>query len=147
MKERFLVIMQRWGDPENHSYCIGIASNQFIAKAIGWIHHYYRGGKYDPELIPVLLPEQATYYLTQQFNHDRTNLIVGVCLDELAVENLKNTNPRSSFEVSEEKVQTELSEEEVNELHAYIGYSMFTEEDRGALRDIYEKQIRAKLNL
>lgn len=44
----YVVRMERWGDPEKHSYNIGIYDCPNAAKKAGEENKEYRGGKYEP---------------------------------------------------------------------------------------------------
>lgn len=43
----YIVKMNRWGDPENHSYVIGVFSTKELAEQSGQDEEQYRGGKYE----------------------------------------------------------------------------------------------------
>ena len=49
----YVVTMYRWGNRENHSYFLGIFKDKDKATEAGISHSYYRGGKYDPEVLEV----------------------------------------------------------------------------------------------
>lgn len=54
----YLVTMYRWGDPEEHNYCIGCFTKKFLAEEIGKWERKFRGGKYDPFVTEVdVVPE------------------------------------------------------------------------------------------
>ena len=46
-REVFVATMYRWGDPEAHSYVIGVFSSKLQADYAIKDEHDYRGGKYE----------------------------------------------------------------------------------------------------
>lgn len=44
----FVTIMHRWGDPDNHTYVLGVFTSEEEAERYGQMEHQYRGNKYDP---------------------------------------------------------------------------------------------------
>lgn len=46
----FAVVMYRWGDPDGHSYLLGVYPNEEQAKAEGGYEREWRGLKYEPEI-------------------------------------------------------------------------------------------------
>ena len=46
----FVVKMNRYGNPEKHSYILGIYENVSSAHYAGTIEEYWRGGKYRKEI-------------------------------------------------------------------------------------------------
>lgn len=55
----FLVLMRRWGDPDGHTYPIGMFHNLVRAQQEGEKEAYYRGGKYTAEIWQVPLGVSA----------------------------------------------------------------------------------------
>lgn len=51
----YIVMMNRWGDPENHSYILGVYSSKKLAKKAGLKESLRRGGKYEPSIRAVEL--------------------------------------------------------------------------------------------
>ena len=47
----FVVKMNRYGNPENHSYIEGLYESEINAHYAGTIEEYWRGGKYKKEII------------------------------------------------------------------------------------------------
>jgi hypothetical protein len=46
----YIVLMNRWGDPELHSYVLGAYSTKELAENMGLKESLRRGGKYDPDI-------------------------------------------------------------------------------------------------
>lgn len=49
----YVVTMYRFGDPDNHSYLLGVYSKKAKAQDEGERHKAYRGYKYYPEVLEV----------------------------------------------------------------------------------------------
>ncbi len=56
----YVVHMQRWGDPENHSYIIGVYRTKFKAEEQGLREKKWRANKYEPNIIKVELDASYT---------------------------------------------------------------------------------------
>lgn len=54
-KEVYIVNMLRFGNKEAHSYIHGVFTKKHQAKKAGLAEEYYRGGKYDAEIIVLTL--------------------------------------------------------------------------------------------
>jgi hypothetical protein len=46
----WVVTMRRWGDPEMHSYVVGVYSSKRLAEYSGKDEREYRGGKYEADI-------------------------------------------------------------------------------------------------
>jgi len=44
----FVTIMHRWGDPDNHTYVLGVFTSKEEAELHGQKEHEWRGNKYEP---------------------------------------------------------------------------------------------------
>lgn len=53
------VLMQRWGDDEQHHYLIGVYTNKKQAETDGGDEREYRGGKYEPLIQEWEIEEQG----------------------------------------------------------------------------------------
>jgi hypothetical protein len=53
--EVYVVTMYRWGSRENHSYVRGVFSSEEKAMEAGMDEAVYRGGKYGPSVIKVVV--------------------------------------------------------------------------------------------
>lgn len=56
----YVVHMQRWGDPELHSYIIGVYRTQLQAEVQGLREKEWRANKYEPKIIEVELDAPYT---------------------------------------------------------------------------------------
>ena len=54
MDIKYIVIMERWGNDENHSYPVGVFDNEDSARYAGLANEYYRGGKYEAHIFKVI---------------------------------------------------------------------------------------------
>ena len=57
----YVVTMNRWGDPENHSYILGVFLWHKRAKSIGDLESRYRGGKYEAKITKHRIGETINY--------------------------------------------------------------------------------------
>ena len=57
----YVVRMERWGDPEIHSYNIGVYDCLSKAKAAGNENKIERGGKYEPKIDMFTLNDEDGY--------------------------------------------------------------------------------------
>lgn len=60
----YVVHMQRWGDPELHSYILGVFSNQSNAEIAGNYEKEWRANKYEPKIIEVKFDYCSFYKCT-----------------------------------------------------------------------------------
>lgn len=142
-KKYYLVVMQRWGESSGHSYTLSLASDPLTAKISGKIHHYYRGGKYDPKIIELELREQDTFWLVEQFDGDREFLKVRVCHSEQSAEEAKREKSREKVEIKKLHPEKIIDGEEIIKAHEYL--SAFSTEEQEYLRNAYERLIRNNL--
>ena len=47
----YVTTMYRWGDPEGHSYVLGVFSSKEDAELYGQMEYQYRGHKYEPVVL------------------------------------------------------------------------------------------------
>lgn len=58
MDKLYIVLMNRWGDPENHSYVIPVVYPSYqAAREAGDAEETWRGGKYGAEIIEASLAQ------------------------------------------------------------------------------------------
>lgn len=57
-KQVYVVIMNRWGDPNNHSYIKAVCSSLDNANNIANIEEQNRGGKYKACIMPFIIDEE-----------------------------------------------------------------------------------------
>lgn len=57
----YVVKMERWGDPELHSYLVGVYEDEVVAKGVGDSEEEWRGGKYKARIEPLVLNSCPQY--------------------------------------------------------------------------------------
>lgn len=89
MVKLFVVTMYRWGNPEKHSYVLGVFSKKSQAIRAAGIEEHGRGGKYDAEITKVKLD---TLLYNKGFNKEvwgeYSNEILGLLNNDLFREKL-----------------------------------------------------------
>lgn len=63
----YVVKMNRWGDPENHSYIEGVYDTMEQAVAMGANEERHRAGKYEPNILAFPLNEPRNPIVDDEF--------------------------------------------------------------------------------
>lgn len=141
----YKVTLERWGDENNHSYVLGVATDPIIASIHGkYYGTIYRGGKYDPKIEEFHFQKTDKMYLLNLYNGDRENLITYPCTDSFQAKGiLKYAPDREFFELDKTLIlKNDMSTTEVEECLQHD--HLFTEDEMEVLKTQYEKYMRNK---
>jgi hypothetical protein len=147
MTKFYLVVMQRYGNPDGHCYFIGLSKNRAIAGVAGRAHRDYRGGKYEAHIIELERDEDKPLLLIEQYEQkdkysDIKNYYVSLMNSEEKKRMEERVNPITEIRHIQEDDYLQISDEDVIHYMRYIPHGWFTEEEENYLKDIYEKIVR-----
>ena len=148
--EIYVVIMQRWGDYEGHSYILGVYSDYFIAKMAGKMNKLYRDGKYYARVVTLETDKETSIKLEISFCQeqeytDKHSFEVKEFNSENKINKdsfLEETKEVEDFEILD---SVGLSDQEIITLHDYL--DCFSHEEKVFFRNWYLDYIqREKIN-
>lgn len=144
-----LIILNRWGDKDNHTYYAGMSSDKTVADIMGKWFADARGGKYDYRLQQFRVEEHTKYYLLSTYNtSNKENSIPYICYTAAhAIKKLREVwsdklNIREMFDLEELPIWDikSISEDVVKDCLLYP--DRYNENELKILKDAYEKSVR-----
>lgn len=144
----YLILQNRWGNEDIHTYCTGASFDIRIANIMGTWFASSRGGSYDHRLVVFEVEKSDKYYQLALYNNDRENFVSYICTStkqavcELSELFLEEQFKREFFELDELNIWTleSITDDLVDECLQWP--NRFNEEELQILKDAYEKRVR-----
>lgn len=151
MTTRYLVKMIRYGNEYGHTYICGLADSKAVGQILGINHgKFYRGGKYEYELIEVDLPEEVStiYIEMDNMEQDKGEFRYTIHTDKnaklnsITIEEFMNQR-KTIWDVDLGTRDTVLNDpQDLSEFIERLNW--FPEEAQQLIKDKYEEQARKR---